>query len=268
VSVVHNQVLTDVMDGYNVRNSNQGLAVTYYNDAADLADAAHDPMGLEDIAIGFADLGARSDGANGTAASNFYVQAIAAAEFWLDPNEGIASGTDYAWGSNQWQSVISSATTVANTLRYYGASNYGAANSIMALAENNQISLNTMTSQAAPPLAGGVWQANIGGTNVTYYLTQHDGRVTGSVTENGRTGDFNEVTIIDMSTRWANTPVNTTFGGQFVVNNWNNGGSPTYGYATQSSQDSGHMTIYLWNGTQYIDMGIATRVSGYGWSSY
>lgn len=265
VANVHNQILTDVNTGYQYRNSNEGVAIAWYNAAAVLAGAVHDPLGLEDVSIGWANLPARSDGSTGWGAENFYVQAIAAAAYWYNPTEGAGSGTDYAWGTFQLQQVINQANNVSNTLLWTGAVNRSYASGIVWLAENNQIYLNNMTDQFAPPLAAGSWQLNVGGVTLSYTLTQYVGYAYGQISGNGRQGTITETAIRDMNQQNSKIAPNTLFGSAFTIK-WNDGTSQT-GYAEQSPQNSGHMYIYyLQSNNQYIFAGTAYRTSGTGWA--
>ena len=262
VAAVHNAVLTDVYNGYLERNSNENGAITLYNEAAGLAGNAHDPLGLEDVALGWANLPASSW--TGWAADNFVVQAIAAAQYWVSPLEGQGSGTDYAWGCSQYQAVLNQSRAVSNTLRWAGSVNNSDANSIDWLAENNQNYLLNMTEQFAPPLAAGSWQVNIGGVNVSYTLTQYVGYAYGQITANGRVGKITETSIRDMSQTNSSVSPGTLFGSAFTIN-WNDG-TTQKGYAEQSPQNSGQMYLYfLQSNNQYVYAGTANRTAGTNW---
>jgi hypothetical protein len=265
VSTNHNTILWYVFEGFQERTSNENLAITYFNDAAKLADQAHDPMGLEDIALGWSTLPAGSDGYPGTVAVNFFSQAIGAAEYWLDPQEGAGSGADYAWGSNQLQSVITAGGPLAANL--IAASETGAASTVTWLAENNQAWLSNMTDQIIPPIAAGQWEANVGGVNVTFTLNQYVAYASGPCTWNGVQAEITQTRIVDYHTVTPSESAGVWFASPFTVVNDQTGQTIATGWALQTPQFSNDMFLYLDmpNG-QLSPPILATRVSGNGWA--
>jgi hypothetical protein len=242
---------------------NENLAITYFNLAASLAQRTHNPTGLLAVAAGWTFLPPGTSDFPGTVAVNFYSQAIAAAQYWISPQEGPGSGSDYAWGCGAMQQVINFAGALEGAL---SASN---ASTVAWSAETNQVALSNMTDQEVPPIAGGTWSAYFGGVYVTYTLNQYVGYASGPCTWNGQQAEITQAHIYDRSTENTGIPEGTWFGSSFtVVVQTSQGPSTITGYAQGSPQFSNEMFLYFpdANGQFTNAPVIAYRYSGNGWA--
>jgi hypothetical protein len=262
-NVARNQaaINTFLGDGDRARAAgNEALAVTYYNDAAKTAFDFHNPTASFQLAQRWAALGGSY---YSSVAATYYSYAVGECYYWMEPNQGTGSGTDYAYGYHQLKdSVIRSAGTLEREL----GSTSSPAESVRNLAENaaSYVSLLDEAQQYAPPMAGGTWQVNIGGVEFTYTITQHVGYAAGKITGGGRTGsiDYTNIQPIKGYPNW--------FGTTFTIN-WSDG-TKLEGYAEQyagnnRSFNSGEQLIALKGNTGYSNFFTATRTSAKGWTA-
>jgi hypothetical protein len=205
-------------------------------------------------------------GYSGTASANFFSQALGAAYYWMEPDQGTGSGADYAWGSNQLTRVIDEALGSGGIVeRLNGAeSTRGTAEGVQALAENANGYASTLDDMAVPPIAGGTWQVNIGGDNITYTITQsNDGFRADGLLANTTTqvyGNIADTAIQAIGNNWYRGNITLT---------WSNTGGSLTGRAEGNAEDSNHMWLYILDpatNTFYTPV-IATRTSGDGWTA-
>jgi hypothetical protein len=214
------------------------LAVTLLNDAAKLADDAHDPIALAQIAIEWARMKPGRSGYSGTTSANFFSQALGAAYYWMEPDQGSGSGADYARGSNQLTGVINQALGSGGIVEILSGaeSTRDTAEGVQALAENASNYASTLDDMAVPPIAGGTWQVNIGGDDITFTITQsNDGtRADGLVanTTNQVYGTIADTTIQAIGNNWYRGSITLT---------WSNTGGSLTGLAEGDAEDSNHM---------------------------
>jgi hypothetical protein len=263
----HAQIMWQIAVGDSVKQSNEGLAISWYNAAWDEAEEYHDPEGMFHIAASWASLPGGSDDWTGWAAENDYSQAIALATYWFDPLEGPGSGADYAFGAAWWGAVIENGQSLANGVNSSGGvSPNSYADGILWLSQNNAIAWQNMIAQSVPPIAAGTWQLNVGGTNISFGLTQYVGLVTGSVYDgvNGRSGDFQANDLVDLHPQ---TDPGEWYGAYFQITNWNDGSGATSGFAMQDVQNSNQMCIFIYESgsQQWVYLGAANRTDGTNW---
>jgi hypothetical protein len=237
--------------------TNESLAISELSEAWSLASQTENPVRLAQIAARWSALPAAASGYNGFITDNFYGQAVSACYYWMAPLYGGESGTDYAYGIQELRVVIGEAGALAANLERQEP-NALYAPYVTGTGENAAAYLEKLDARSIPPIAGGTWQVNVGGVNVTYTLTQNVGYASGKITDGHRTGTITETSI---------QPMKGNFFGSFFTIQWSDH-TTQQGFAYGSAETSGEMTLYLYSATAgYSAPYTATRTSGAGWTS-
>jgi len=240
-----------------VAGTNESQAISDLSQAWSLASEAESPVRLAQIAAQWSALPAAASGYNGFIVDNFYSQAVSACYYWMAPLYGGASGTDYAYGIQELRVVINEAGALARELEMQEP-NAPYARYVTGTSENAAAYLEQLDERNIPPIAGGTWQVNIGGVEVTYTLTQNVGYASGKITDGHRNGTITETSI---------QPMRGNYFGSFFTIQWSDH-TTEQGFAYGSAETSGEMTLYLYSPTAgYSAPFTATRTSGAGWTS-
>jgi hypothetical protein len=239
-----------------VFRTNESLALSDLGQAWSLASKAENPGRLEQLAAEWSVLPAAASGYNGYNADVYYNQAIGACYYWMAPEYGTGSGTDYAYGIEELRAVIGAGAGLAGELGRQ-APNAPYARYVTGSSNSAAGYLYQLDARTIPPIAGGTWQVNIGGVSVTYTLTQNVGYASGKITDDHRTGTITETSIQPVGGNW--------FGSYFTIQ-WSDH-TTQKGIAFGNAETSGEMTLYLYLSNGYSAPITATRVSGAGWTS-
>ena len=244
--------------------SNEAAAISDFNQAWDLANkpGAENPGAFVALAEAWARLSPPSD-YNGYIADVYYNEAIGACYDWMDPQPALdgtlatGSGSNYAYGLQQLRGVIAAGAAGGALSDLLAGSYPSRASYVTASSANAAAYVSLLDDQYAPPMAGGTWQANLGGVDITYTLTQYVGYASGTVTAGTRTGTITETNIQDQGNNWY---------GSFFTIQWSDG-TTQQGYAYQNAETSGQMALSLWSSGGWSPYFFATRTSSVGWTA-